>query len=168
QFEHQVINFMPMSGARPMFDPPDRLKVAVIQPFFDQIEIAVQYLAKQMPQAKFCVAYQDDEYGLEHVRGAEAGLKTLGLALVEKVSYKRGSTDFSSQVAKLKGAGCTAVVLGTLVRETIGILSEARKSDFKAEFIGAESVYTGTIVQLGGKTVEGLYGVHALTTPYAD
>lgn len=168
QFENKVINFMPMTGTRAVFDPPERLKVAVIQPYYDQIELGVQVLAGRHPQGRFCIAYQDDEYGLEHLRGTEAGLKTVGGTLVEKVSYKRGATDFSSQVARMKGAGCTEVVLGTLVRETIGIMSEARKSDFNPQFIGSESVYTGTMLQLGGKSVDGLYGVHAMTAPTAD
>ena len=168
QFQNNVINFMPMTGTRAVFDPPERLKVAVIQPYYDQIELGVQVLASRSPQGRFCVAYQDDEYGLEHLRGTEAGLKTVGTTVAEKVSYKRGATDFSSQVARLKGAGCTHVVLGTLVRETIGIMSEAHKADFNPEFIGSESVYTGTMMQLGGKAVEGLYGVHAMTTPTAE
>ncbi len=40
--------------------------------------------------------------------------------MVERVSYKRGATDFSSQVARLKAAGCDFVAVGTLIRETIG------------------------------------------------
>ena len=44
--------------------------------------------------------YQDDEFGLEVMRGAEAGLKTIGMDFAEKTSYKRGATDFSSQVAQ--------------------------------------------------------------------
>ena len=40
------------------------------------------------------------------MRGAEAGLKTIGMDLAEKTTYKRGATDFSSQVAKLKSSGC--------------------------------------------------------------
>ena len=34
------------------------------------------------------------------MRGAEAGLKTIGMEFAEKTSYKRGATDFSSQVAQ--------------------------------------------------------------------
>ena len=34
---------------------------------------------------------------------------------------------FSSQVAKLKEAGCDGVVMGTIIRETIGTIATARK-----------------------------------------
>jgi branched-chain amino acid transport system substrate-binding protein len=51
--------------------------------------------------------YQDDEFGLEVLRGAEAGLKTINMELVEKTSFKRGATDFSSQVARMKAPVAT-------------------------------------------------------------
>jgi branched-chain amino acid transport system substrate-binding protein len=167
-FERNVINFMPASGSRAMFEPPDRLKIAMTSPNFDQIEVGVPFLIKQKKHTKVCAIYQDDEFGQEHLRGAEAGLKKVNLALTERVTYKRGSTDFSSQVAKTKQAGCTMVVLGALVRETVGILSEARKNDYNPDFLAGESGYTAQVAELGGAAVENLYAVHAFNTPYAD
>ena len=51
-------------------------------------------------------SYQDDDMGLEVLRGLDAMMLDLKLDWCEKVSYKRGATDFSSQVAKLKASGC--------------------------------------------------------------
>ena len=104
--------------------------------------------------------YQDDEFGLEVVRGAEAGLKTIGMELAEKTSYKRGATDFSSQVARMKAAGCDLVVLGTIIRETIGTIAEARKTGFSPTFLGSSAAYTDLIHKLGGKPMDGLYATH--------
>jgi hypothetical protein len=63
-------------------------------------------LVKEKGAKKVCTIYQDDDFGLEVLRGAEAGLKTIGMDLAEKTSFKRGATDFSSQVAKHEGRGC--------------------------------------------------------------
>src|SRR5207249_2773170 len=90
---------------RAMFDPPDRLKVAIIQPYYIDMEVGVQYVAKKKNHKSVCLLYQDDEYGLEHVRGTEAAAKALGIPVGERTTYKRGATDFSSQVARLSGAG---------------------------------------------------------------
>ena len=46
------------------------------------------------------------------------------MAYAEKTTYKRGATDFSSQVAKMKEAGCDGVVMGTIIRETIGVIGD--------------------------------------------
>ena len=43
------------------------------------------------------------------------------------MSFKRGATDFNSQVARMKADGCDLVALGSVVRESVGIVSAAKK-----------------------------------------
>jgi branched-chain amino acid transport system substrate-binding protein len=102
------------------------------------------------------------------MRGAEAGLKTMNMELVEKTSYKRGATDFSSQVARMKAASCDLVVLGTIIRETIGGIGEARKTGFNPTFLGSSASYTDLIHKLGGKPMDGLYATMTAQNPYLD
>jgi branched-chain amino acid transport system substrate-binding protein len=168
QFEKNVINFFPLTGSRDMFEPPEKLKMAFAPPYFDQMRITVPQLAKQKSAKKIGIIYQDDEYGLEVLRGTEAGLKAANMTLVEKTSFKRGATDFSSQIAKLKAADCDMVVLGTIIRETVGAIGEARKTGFNPIFIGPSAMYTHLIHALGGKAVEGVYSVHTMAHPYPD
>ncbi len=61
QFEKNVINFFPLSGAREMFEPPNRLKYAFMTPYFDQLRIATSRLVKENGAKKVCTVYQDDE-----------------------------------------------------------------------------------------------------------
>jgi branched-chain amino acid transport system substrate-binding protein len=117
---------------------------------------------------KICIIYQDDEFGLEVLRGAEAGVKTLNMELTEKTSFKRGSTDFSTQVAKMKSAGCELVVLGTIIRETIGTVAEARKTGFNPIFLASIAAYTDLIHKLGGKAMDGIYATNVVQNPYLD
>lgn len=168
QFERNVINFFPLTGSREMFEPFNRLKFSFTPPYYDQIRTILPQMVKQNGYKKVGIIYQDDEYGLEVLRGTEAGLKTLGMTLAEKTSFKRGATDFSSQVAKLKAAECDIVILGTIIRETVGTVAEARKTGFNPAFLGSTAMYTHLIHVLGGKAVEGLLGVHTAIHPYPD
>jgi branched-chain amino acid transport system substrate-binding protein len=168
QFERNVINFMPLTGARQMFDPFHKLKFALSPPYYDQMRVIVPQFVKEKGFKRVGILYQDDEFGLEVLRGAEAGLKSLNMQLVEKTSFKRGATDFSSQVARLKAAECDLVVMGTIVRETVGAMAEARKIGFEAEYLGSNALYSHLVHALGGKAVEGLYGVLTVPHPYAD
>ena len=86
----------------------------------------------------------------------------------EKTSFKRGATDFSSQVAKMKAAGCDLVVLGTIIRETIGTIGESRKTGFNPTFLGSSAAYTDLIHKLGGKAMDGLYATMTVQHPYLD
>ena len=168
QFEKNVINFFPVTAAREMTEPAHRLKLAGGSSYYDQMRVAVPKLVKDKGVKKVCTIYQDDEFGLEVFRGAEAGLKAVNLEFTEKTTYKRGATDFSSQVARMKAAGCEMVVLGTIIRETIGTIAEGRKTGFNPVYLGSSATYTDLIHKLGKKAMDGLYATHTVQHPYLD
>jgi branched-chain amino acid transport system substrate-binding protein len=168
QFEKNVINFFPITAAREMYEPFHKLKYSFAATYYDQMRTTLPVLVKEKGAKKVCSIYQDDDFGLEVQRGADAGMKTLNMEMVEKTTYKRGATDFSSQVAKMKSAGCDLVVLGTIIRETIGTIAEARKTGFNPVFFGSSAVYTDLIHKLGGKPMDGLYATMTVQHPYLD
>ncbi len=168
QFEKNVINFFPVTAAREMYEPLHRLKYAYAVAYYDQVRVFLPRIVQDKGLKKVCTIYQDDEFGLEVLRGGEAGLKTLGMDFTEKTSYKRGATDFSSQVARMKAAGCELVLLGTIIRETIGTIGESRKTGFSPIFLGSSAAYTDLIHKLGGKAMDGLYATMGQQHPYLD
>ena len=168
QFEKNVINFLPITAARDMYEPFHRLKYSFAVTYYDQIRTALPKLVKDKNAKRVCTIYQDDDFGLEVLRGAEAGLKSVGMELVEKTSFKRGATDFSSQVAKMKASNCDLVVLGTIIRETIGSIGESRKTGFNPTFLSANAAYTDLIPKLGGKAMDGVYSTMTVQHPYLD
>jgi branched-chain amino acid transport system substrate-binding protein len=168
QFEKNIVNFMPITAAREMYEPLNRLKYSFAATYYDQVRTALPKLVKDKGAKKVCTLYQDDDFGLEVERGTEAALKTMNMPLAEKTTYKRGATDFSSQVAKLKASGCDLVVLGTIIRETIGSIAEARKTGYNPTFLGTSAAYTDLIHKLGGKAMDGLYATMTVQQPYLD
>ena len=168
QFDKNVINFFPITAAREMYEPFHKLKYSFAATYYDQMRRAVPQMVKEKSAKKACTIYQDDDFGLEVMRGGEAGLKTLGMEFAEKTSFKRGATDFSSQVAKMKASGCDLVVLGTIIRETIGTIGESRKTGFNPTFVGSSAAYTDLIHKLGGKAMDGLYATMTVQNPYTD
>ena len=167
-FEKGVINFMPLSAGREMYEPPHKLKFAGVASYYDTLRMNVAKLYKDKAAKQACALYQDDDYGLEVVRGAEQGLKDIGATLGEKTTYKRGATDFSSQVARLKASNCDFLVLGTIIRETIGAIAEARKTGWNPTIIGSQASYTDLIHKLGGKGMDGYYAISTAFFPYLD
>ena len=168
QFEKNVVNFFPVTAAREMYEPFHRLKYSFAATYYDQMRLAVPRLAKEKGAKKVCSIYQDDEFGLEVQRGAEEGLKSINVTMAEKTTFKRGATDFSSQVARLKASECDFVVLGTLIRETIGTIATARRSGYNPTFIGSSGAYTDLIHKLGGAAMNGLYATMTVQNPYLD
>ena len=163
-----VLHLFPLTGAREAYEPLHKLKFSFAATYFDQMRSAVPYLVKKNGYKRVGIIHQDDEFGAEVMRGAEQGLKDMGMQFAEKTTYKRGATDFSSQVAKLKSAGCDLVVLGTIIRETIGTVGEARKTGFNPDFLGSSALYTHLIHALGGPAMNGIYGMSTVAHPYPD
>ncbi|KQP16090.1 ABC transporter substrate-binding protein [Pseudorhodoferax sp. Leaf265] len=168
QFAKNVVNFYPMSAAREMYEPLHRLKYSFAATYYDQVRLTLPVLVREKNAKKVCTLYQDDEFGQEVLSGTEDALQAMQMALAEKTSFKRGATDFSSQVARLKAAGCDLVVLGTIIRETIATMAEARRTGFAPTFFGAVTVYSDLLHKLGGKGVEGLYAAITAQHPYLD
>ncbi|MBL8488681.1 MAG: ABC transporter substrate-binding protein [Rhodocyclaceae bacterium] len=167
-FEKNVLHLFPLTAAREMYEPLHKLKYSFAAPYFDQMRNGVKWMVKERGAKKFCIIYQDDDFGVEVLKGAEQGLKEINQAFAEKTTFKRGATDFSAQVAKMKSAGCDTVVLGTIIRETIGTIGESRKTGFNPQFLGSSAAYTDLIHKLGGKAMDGLYATMQVGVPYMD
>ena len=168
QFAKEIINFFPLTAARSMYEPFHRLKFSSLSTYFEQIHSSLPKLIRQKNVTKVCSIYQDDDFGQEVLQGTEEALKAVKLTLTDKSSFKRGATDFSSQVAKMQASGCELVVLGTIIRETIGTIGTARKMGYNPVFLGSSAAYTDIIPKLGGKAMEGFYATMTAQIPYVD
>lgn len=162
-----VVNLFPLGSARGLYDPPE-MKFAFSVPYFQQGRGIVKSLDATKADRKWCSLVQDDDLGTELMSGVDSAMKQVNKTVSERTTYKRGSTDFSSQVARLKSAGCDTVILGTTLRETVGTLNEAKKIGFAPQFVATSAAYTHLLPKLGGAVTEGLYASHSATQPYAD
>lgn len=168
QFQKNVVNFFPVTAAREMYEPFHKLKYSFAATYFDQMKNSLPKVVKEKGAKKVCTVYQDDEFGLEVVRGAKEGLKSIGMEMAEEASFKRGATEFGSQMQKLAAAQCDFVVLGTIIRETVGTIATARKLGFNPTFMGSSALYTDLIHKLGGPAMNGLYATMTVQNPYTD
>ncbi|MDB5821084.1 MAG: ABC-type branched-chain amino acid transport system, periplasmic component [Rhizobacter sp.] len=166
--EGGVIHAFPLASSRGLYEPVNPLAFAFAVPYYQQGEVIVKALNQTKADRKWCSLTQDDELGLELMKGVDAQMKTLDKKVIERTTYKRGATDFSSQVARLKSASCDTVVMGTTLRETIGTLNEAKKIGFTAEFIGTSASYSHLVAKLGGPVTDGYLSSHASSQPYPD
>lgn len=167
-FDNNRINFLPVGSFAEAYEPVHKYKFSFFPSYVSQMSSVVPRLVEQKGAKTICILHQDDDYGRQVLMGTENGLKTIGKALATKTTYKRGSTDFSSQVARLKAAACDLVVLGTVTREVVATLTEARKNDFRPTWLGAFPVYHESVPALGGEAVEGLLAPMSVSIPYVD
>lgn len=162
------LHLFPFSPHKATYEPLHPLKFQNFAPYQDYMEAATRHMVQAGGYRRTCLLYQDDDYGLEVMKGVETGLEKLDQTLFERTGYKRGATDLSSQVARLRAAECDLVVLATVVRETVAAMAEARRIGWKVDMLVTASGYSAQTHELGGEAVEGLYGVSVLPHPYAE
>jgi ABC-type branched-subunit amino acid transport system substrate-binding protein len=76
-----------------------------------QSRMMIDYLVGQRKLKTFGVLYQDDDYGKSFLTAFEKDLARHALKLAAAESVKRGVTDVSAQIAKLRAAAPQAVFL---------------------------------------------------------
>jgi ABC-type branched-subunit amino acid transport system substrate-binding protein len=148
--------------------PQDRLKFNNVPPYNSSVRAGARTLIQEKGLKKPCIMYQDDEFGKNVEDGFNQALADLKMKPVAVTTYKRGASDFSSQVAKMKSDGCDFVVLGTIVRETIGAMAEAKKLGWSPVFFGSTAANVIEVPELGKDAVEGFYAVGGMEIPYRD
>jgi len=144
-------------------DPPKKYLFLADPNYVTQAKLAVEYALDDLKikEPKVGMIYQDDEPGHDYRDGVKLTCKHYKLNLVADVSYKRGTVDFSSHVAKLKDAGADVVLMWTLVREPAGILKEAAKVEYKPVWITAVPSTDNMVLELAGDAAfssKGFYG----------
>ena len=169
-FDAGVLQLFPLTAAEFTFKfdpskPQERLKFNNLLPYVESTRAALKYMVEWKNTKKPCIMHQDDEYGKNVLDGFTQQLEAMKLQPASVTSYKRGASDFSAQVAKMKSDGCDLVVLGTVIRETIGAMSEARKLGWDVTFLGATPTNVLEVPTLGKEAVEGLYAAADLRDP---
>ena len=120
----------------------------------------VDWMIKKHGAKKVGYIYQEGPLGDLMGVGVKSAVQANGLTLVAEAGYKVADIDFSSQVARMKAAGTDLIVIATVTRETVGIMSEVKKLGWTdVKVLTGNPGRTGIVLQLGKDTVEGLYGV---------
>ena len=167
QFAVGVPNLFPLSAARSMYEPYERLKFYGAASYVDQVRSGIDYFVKTKGKKAVCVMYQDTDFGKEILEGAEEQTKKLGIQIVEKTAHKPTDSDFTAPITMLREAKCDLIAMGTIVKDSIVPYTTARKAGWNdVIFLGSAAVYD--LVVGAAQGMDGFYGMGLTEMPYAD
>ena len=131
-----------------------------------QSRMMIDYLVGQRKLKSFGVLYQDDDYGKSFLTAFEKDLARHNLKLTATESVKRGATDVSAQIAKLRAAAPQAVFLVL----TPGPGAQALKERQKIGWTDTVMVSSGPLTDekylaLAGDAAEGVEGLSLWPDP---
>jgi branched-chain amino acid transport system substrate-binding protein len=168
QLAKGVPNVFPLTSARSMYEPFNHLKIGFAASYYDQMRSGVKFFAEQRGKKAMCAMYQDSDFGRDIMDGARDQLKVEHLSLVAETAHKPTDTDFSADVAKLHDANCDVILLGTIVRDTIQIVSAVRKIGWNVDLVSQVAAYDSAVAAAPGGLTEGLYTMTPILFAYPD
>lgn len=168
QFAKNVPNMLPLTAARSMYEPYNKLKFGQFASYYDEMRAAVKYFHEKRGRSKFCVMYQDSDFGKDILNGVIDETKALGLKVIATTAHRPTDTDFNGAVAKLKDAGCDAIMMGTIVRDTNIIIQTVRKVGWKVDMVGQFASYDTAVASLPGGATEGFFCMTPALYIYPD
>ena len=166
-FENNVPNFFPISGGRQMVEPFHPLKFTQRGIYYDEVRATVKYFVEEKGREVPCVIYQDTDYGVEILEGAQDQAAAMGLEIAEVSAHKPTDSEFTAAILRLKNANCDLVLMGTVHRDTILVLDAARKMGWEGvDWVGNNAVYAQVIADQ--ESGEGFYSFVHMAKLYAD
>ena len=162
QLAKGVPNVFPLTSARSMYEPLNHLKFGLAASYYDQIRAGVKYFVEQRGKKTICSMAQDTDFGRDVTDGVRDELKALNVTQAGATLHKPTDTDFSASVARLRDVNCDLIVFGTIVRDTIQIISAIRKVGWNVDMLGQFASYDEAVAEMPGGSSNGFYSMSAV------
>ena len=166
--EKGVPNVFPLTCARSMYEPFNRLKFGQFASYYDQMRAAVKYFVEKQGKTKVGAMYQDTDYGKDVLAGAVAQVEAMGQKFAGATAHRPTDTDFNAALARLHDAGCDLIIMGTIVKDTTIILQTARKMGWNVSFCGNFATYSTAVAEAPGAPAEGFFSMAPGLYRYPD
>jgi branched-chain amino acid transport system substrate-binding protein len=167
-FAKNVPNLLPLTAARSMYEPYNDLKWSQFASYYDQMRAGVHYFVQQRHKKNICAMYQDTDFGRDVLNGVKDETAALGLTIVAQTAHRPTDTEFSADVAKLHDANCDLIAMGSIVRDSVMILSTLRKVGWNVDTLGPVSSYDTAVATAPGGVGEGFYAMAPTLYAYPD
>ncbi len=166
--EKGVPNVFPLTCARSMYEPFNRLKFGQFASYYDQMRAGVKYFVEKRGKKVVGSMYQDTDFGKDVHAGLAAQVEASGLKIAGITAHRPTDTDFNASLARLHDAGCDLIGLGTIVKDTTIILQTARKMGWNVDFVGQFASYSTAVAEAPGEPAEGFYSMSPGLYAYPD
>lgn len=137
--EKKVLWVGPSAGSLHWITPPERYLFAVYPLYYIEAKALVKYAVENLKLKKIAIAYQNDDYGKNGVKGAEKQLEEYKLKLVAAVPVEKADSDMGPHVEKLKASGAEAVLLWVTPVHAVQILGTAKVAGYKPQWMSTST-----------------------------
>src|SRR5690606_10888956 len=111
------------------------------------------------PGRKWALISQDDEYGENVRQGFARAEKEKKLEVVSRQIFKKGQTDFSSEILRVKQSGAEALMAGGVLGENVTMARELERIGHKIPMGATYVSRVPASAKMMGSAAENVYTV---------
>ncbi|MBU1343851.1 MAG: ABC transporter substrate-binding protein [Proteobacteria bacterium] len=129
----------PSAGSLHWVNPPQKNLFAVYPLYAGEAKALVKYAIEKMGKKRVAIAYLNDEYGKNGLRGAQAELKAHGLKPAVEVSFEAKDSDLQPHVMKIRKSNADMVLLWTTVPQAAKVVGMCKAMKFDTQFMSTST-----------------------------
>lgn len=117
----------------------------------------VGVIKERVPNAKVCVVYVNNDYGVGLKEVFVSRAKERGVTVLDTFGYEKEAVDFRPILAKVKALEPNAVYIPSYYQDGAALLKQARELGISASFWGATTHEDPQFLTIAGKAAEGFH-----------
>lgn len=118
---------------------------------------SAEYIINKLGKKNIAIIYVNNDWGVTAKGYFTEGVKKFGGKIVASEMFIDGQTrDFTPIITKIMAAKADILFLAAMYTETGMIAQQIERLGYKIDMFGNSSVYTDALIQLAGKSVEGM------------
>jgi len=129
----------PSAGSLHWLNPPSKYLFPVYPLYVIEAQALVRYAVEELGKKRFAIAYQNDDYGKNGLRGAKEQLIKHGLKLVAEVPVEVKDADMKPHVMKLRKSGADVVLLWVGPVHAVKIVGTGKAMQFAPQWMSTST-----------------------------
>ena len=155
----------PFTGAEFLRNPLNKFVFNVRASYFDETELMVERLTKDIGAKKIALFIQDDAFGEAGKAGVSRALHKRDMKVAEEARYKRNTLDVDEGLAKIKAAAPEAVIFVGTYASLAAVVKKAKAQGIKARFMTVSFIGTAGFIREAGADGDGVYITQVMPSP---
>lgn len=147
----------PITTHRGLYDPIVDNIFVVGYDMADAVSELVAQMADRYPGKKWAIISQDDDYGEDVRRGFDKVVKDKNLDVVSRQIFKKGQTDFSSEILQVRQSGADVLMAGGVLGENVTMARELERIGHRIPMGVTYVSRVPAAVKLMGSAAENVY-----------
>lgn len=129
----------PSAGSLHWITPPEKYLFAVYPLYYIEAKALCRYAMETLGKKRIAIAYQNDDYGKNGVKGAAAQLEKQGLKLVAEVPVQLKDTDMKPHVMELRKSEADAALLWVAPGHAVRIIGTSKAMNFAPQWMSTST-----------------------------